>query len=38
MSKKNGKTGIFVKLMAGILAALMVLSVGFTLIYCLISM
>lgn len=38
MSKKNGKSGILVKLMAGILAALMVLSVGVTLIYCLIEM
>ena len=38
MSRKNGKTGILVKIMAGILAALMVLSVGFTLIYCLIEM
>lgn len=38
MSKKNGKSGVFVKVMAGLLAAMMVLSVGVTLIYCLISM
>lgn len=38
MSKKNGKSGILVKLMAGILAALMVFSVGITLVYCLIEM
>jgi len=38
MSKRNTVSKLFVKLMAGILATLMVLSVGFTLIYCLIGM
>ena len=38
MAKKNGISKIFVKLMAGILAAMMIFSVGITLIYCLISM
>ena len=38
MSKKGVKSKIFVRLMAGILAAMMVLSVGVTLLYYLISM
>lgn len=36
--KKGNKSQVFVKIMAGILAALMVLSVGGTLIYYLIAM
>ena len=41
MSKKDRKSvvsKILVKVMAGVLAAMMILSVGFTLIYYLISM
>ncbi len=36
--KKLTKGEIFVKIMAGLLAGLMVLSVGYTLIVCLMSM
>lgn len=35
MAKQNSGNGLWVKLVAGILAGLMVLSVAFTLIYCL---
>lgn len=39
MSKKKYETGkIFTRIMAGILAILMVVGMGATLIYCLISM
>ena len=38
MAKKRDKSQIFVKIMAGFLAALMVLGVGGTLIYYLIAM
>ena len=38
MAKKGGNSNIFVKIMAGILAVMMFFSVGYTLIYYLISM
>lgn len=38
MEKRNKKSKVFVKLMAGILALMMVFSVALTLIYCLIEL
>lgn len=35
MAKQNGGNSFWVRIVAGILAGLMVLSVAFTLIYCL---
>lgn len=38
MEKRNKKSKIFVRLMAGLLALMMVFSVALTLIYCLVEL